>query len=175
MRNLVRRVPFTLRIPLLALSSRNTQIPFENIHPCGADVHVQTVAQNQQMYLFTIHTRLDLAMTLQSKVTFTNTLRDGRILSTLLRTISRSPGPDLFLMPLGHLVYLFIPEVSPNPDPASFPQVAVLGTSLHSWRINQHLMTRLARIPPLTYSVLENRTPEPPFCYGYPRPTTAHR
>ena len=50
-------------------------------------------------------------------------------------------------MPLGRPVYLFIPEVSPNPDPASLPQVAVLGTSLHSLRINQHLMTRLARIP----------------------------
>ena len=33
MSNLVRRVPLTLLIPLLPLSSRNTKFPFENIHP----------------------------------------------------------------------------------------------------------------------------------------------
>ena len=42
--NLVCRVPFTHRLLLLPLSSRNTKNPLENIHPRGADVQMQPIA-----------------------------------------------------------------------------------------------------------------------------------
>ena len=71
-------------------------------------------------YLFTIHTRLSLAMTLQSKVTFTNTLHDGRILSTITE---RTENPSS--RPTSH--DLSVPGSRPVSD-----AIRSSGVSLHS-------------------------------------------